>query len=317
MPATTLHGGQPGCVIISAATAINRRIVDRSPPLRREPRGSERASGGPRGRAFPFPTAQRLAFGFDPTGARPDMDLWRPVEKHRLKAIAGAAGIGALHRQRAMVDTAPAAGACQGRVLALLPCAAPAQQEGIAVPFAGFGSAQALRGGLAERKQDMRMVVARIFRFFRYRFMYRQIRDHAATHKMLEDEPSRELGSRRGGQFMGQGKVDLAGKLGVTPALDHLDVIPEPFAVPQPGRGTRRSQDLRMDHAPPPREIGDTAAGGIPQTGPCPVSGHGDDIARRAIVAAAKRRPADDLRTEMIRCHAMTSVPAKRQVVLK
>ncbi len=79
--------------------------------------------------------------------------------------------------------------------------------------------------------------------------MHIEVGDHAPIDELGLDEVAGEFDALRLRHFARQGELHLAGKLGVLPDLERLDIVPEPFAVaPSFGR-ILRQHDLGMDDA--------------------------------------------------------------------
>ena len=78
------------------------------------------------------------------------------------------------------------------------------------------------------------------------------------------------------GQFAGQGRLDLAGKLAVPGFLDLLHTVPEGGAVCKLRRGVGGQHDFRMDNAAFPGVIMGQAVPFIRQFGSASVGGCGN-----------------------------------------
>ena len=78
------------------------------------------------------------------------------------------------------------------------------------------------------------------------------------------------------GQFTGQGRLDLAGKLAVPGFLDLLHTVPEGGAVCKLWRGVGGQHDFRMDNAALPGVIMGQAVPFIRQFGSASVGGCGN-----------------------------------------
>src|SRR5262249_29737575 len=123
------------------------------------------------------------------------------------------------------------------------------------------------------------MMIAGIVAFLDHRTMDRKVSDHAKCDELLAHEITDEYQPLLIGQLMRQGDVDLACELGVSPAFDAFDVVPQRLAILEPVRRKGRGHDLRMHNAPAAREVGNRAAPLISEADTCPVSSHGHDRA--------------------------------------
>ena len=109
-----------------------------------------------------------------------------------------------------------------------------------------------------------------------------KISAHPLVHKVVL-----HIGPDKGkllfpGQFAGQSRLDLAGKLAVPGFLDLLHTVPEGGAVCKLWRGVGRQHDLRMDNAALPGVIMGQAVPFICQLGSAAVSSCGNGRTARA-----------------------------------
>ena len=103
-----------------------------------------------------------------------------------------------------------------------------------------------------------------------------KISAHPLVHKVVL-----HIGTHKGkllfpGQFAGQSRLDLAGKLAVPGFLDLLHTVPEGGAVCKLRRGVGGQHDFRMDNAALPGVIMGQAVPFIRQFGSASVGGCGN-----------------------------------------
>ncbi|MET4802823.1 hypothetical protein ABIA96_005424 [Bradyrhizobium sp. LB11.1] len=87
-----------------------------------------------------------------------------------------------------MVDTSRDPDAFQRSILMLGPQSAPLNKRLVTVPFAGFHPTQSRRRGLAQRQQNVGVVIVRMVPFFMHRRVNRDIGDHATADEGFLDE---------------------------------------------------------------------------------------------------------------------------------
>ena len=79
--------------------------------------------------------------------------------------------------------------------------------------------------------------------------MHVEIGDHAQIYELRPREVAGEFDALRLRHLARDGEFDLAGKLGIFPDFERLDIVPEPFAVAPCLRRILRQHHLGMDDA--------------------------------------------------------------------
>lgn len=257
------HGvayGAPGTVLIFAA--FDRFTVGKLPlqPIRlRLAVVYENALGGagplPRSHTPPHRTLLAVpALGMTPAvdrlhGARAYVQLGHAVQHDRPRPVSGPLGFLPLHRKAAVIDAGGEAVTPQKLVLPSGKFSPPTLQQVVGVPFPRLGPVEALRGRLAQRKQHMGMMIARVVTALPDRRVNGEIRHHTPTDELLGHKAAHQLKALLVSQLMRQRHIDFAGELGVAALLAGLDVRPQLFAVLHPRRRGRRRHHLGMGHA--------------------------------------------------------------------
>ena len=203
-------------------------------------------------------------------------------------------GILALIQQRPMVNPGGMPGKLQGAVGMDFPLLAPAQQKGIAVPFAGFDAGEPVPVRFPQGQQHMGMEMPGIA-FTGKGIVQGQVGDHPPRHELLHHKAPDERQPLLGRQLVRQGDIDFTGKLRI-PALFHLlDVVPEGFPVAQPLRGSLRQKDFLMHHPALGTVVKSLILPPVLQTLGGPIGGYGHHRTASAVLLTR-----NDLRFEVV-----------------
>ena len=152
----------------------------------------------------------------------------------------------ALRFQAAMVDARVDVEFGQALVGKLGPAFAPALDHLGAVPVPHL-LAEAVFVHGSHGQHDMGMGLGRAV--LGHVPMHIEIGDHALIDELRLHEVAGEFDALGLRHLARNGELDLAGKLGVLPDLERLDIVPEPFAVAPCLRRILRQHDLGMDDA--------------------------------------------------------------------
>ena len=221
-------------------------------------------------------------------------DLRQPVQRPCRLLIPALEGILALIQQRPMVNPGGMPAKLQGAVGVDFPLLAPAQQKGIAVPFAGFDAGEPVPVRFPQGQQHMRMEMPGIA-FTGKGIVQGEVGDHPPRHELLHHKAPDERQPLLGRQLVRQGDVDFTGKLRI-PALFHLlDVVPEGFAVAQPRRGSLREKDFLMHHPALGTVVKGLILPPVLQTLGGPIGGYGHHGTASAVMLTR-----NDLRFEVV-----------------
>lgn len=196
-----------------------------------------------------------------------------------------------------MIDAVAVIELGERTVLFLVPGSVPAFEFSAVVPGAGLDAGQPVSADLAERQHDVSVMIARIVAALGDRRVDGDIGDHAFGYELSVDELAEDVEPLLGGQLMREREIDFAAELGVVPVFAGVDVVPEFFAVGEPGRGALGQHDFAVYGAALAAVIVNLAGGAIDEAGGGTI-GSGCD-------GGMAFGPTDDLRVKMVAGHGL------------